>query len=475
MNIALIGPPGAGKSTHASALKAEFNLAHVSTGNLFRRQLVRHTALGILSRKYIQAGELVPDEVVEAIMEEWLRKERSEAGILFDGFPRTVYQVKFLEDCLRELGQVLAAVIYLNASDRLNIERLAHRLICRTCQTPYHQRLKPPAQEGVCDLCQGPLYHRDGDTPELIKSRLQAFHRVTNPVVRYFETQCKLILISGEGAREEVCAEISGAVRAVMRREIPVASADQVGQLLRSTEGSALPTRERPVCSSFDLVLLGAPGSGKGTQAEQLCKQLKLKHIATGDLFRENLNNATELGKMAKGYMDCGELVPDEITDAMVKDRLARPDIKDGFIMDGFPRNLHQAEALTKMEHALGRRISGVIYIKVSDDEIVGRLSGRVVCRSCQTPYHVKFKRPAREKICDACGGELYQRDDDNCDTVRARLKTFHAQTEPVIDYYRQAGLLSEIDGERDVSAVIASTLSAARKLREEVKSLAQE
>ena len=173
---------------------------------------------------------------------------------------------------------------------------------------------------------------------------------------------------------------------------------------------------------SLDLVLLGGPGSGKGTQAEQLEKQLKLPHIATGDLFRDNLKNATDLGKLAKTYMDRGELVPDDVTEAMVEERLARPDTRDGFILDGFPRTLPQAQALMEMMAALQRRISGVIYIKVSDEAIVGRLSGRLICRNCQTPFHQQFKPPHKSGVCDGCGGELYQRDDDNPNTVCARL-----------------------------------------------------
>jgi adenylate kinase len=211
--------------------------------------------------------------------------------------------------------------------------------------------------------------------------------------------------------------------------------------------------------------LLGGPGSGKGTQAEQLSKELKLPHIATGDLFRDNLQNVTDLGKLAKTYMDRGELVPDDVTDAMVAERLARSDTRDGFILDGFPRTLPQARALADMLAGLKRRIAGVLYINVSDEAIVDRLSGRLICRNCQTPFHRQFKPPRNPGVCDNCSGELYQRADDNPDTVRARLKTFHAQTEPLIGHYAKAGLLHEISGEGDVSAVVARSLAAARSL----------
>jgi adenylate kinase len=202
------------------------------------------------------------------------------------------------------------------------------------------------------------------------------------------------------------------------------------------------------------VVLFGAPGSGKGTQAEQICKQFNLKHVATGDLFRENLKNQTELGQLAKTYMDQGQLVPDDVTVAMLRDRLEKPDTAGGIILDGFPRTLPQAEALAAMVKGLKRRINGVLYIKVSDEELVTRLAGRWICRACQTPFHTKFKPPVKAGVCDACGGELYQRDDDKPATVRARLQTFHKQTSPLIEYYTKSGQLTEVEGEGDVSAV---------------------
>ncbi|MSU73435.1 MAG: nucleoside monophosphate kinase [Opitutus sp.] len=180
-------------------------------------------------------------------------------------------------------------------------------------------------------------------------------------------------------------------------------------------------------------------------------------------MFRGNLRQATELGRLAKTYMDRGELVPDDVTDAMVGERLARPDARAGFILDGFPRTTHQAEALTEMLTRLHRRLAGVLYINVSDTAIVDRLSGRLICRSCQAPYHTLFKPAKIPGVCDTCGGELYQRTDDNPGTVRARLVTFHRQTEPLIAHYRRAGLLHEIDGEGDVAGIAGRSLAEVR------------
>ncbi len=216
------------------------------------------------------------------------------------------------------------------------------------------------------------------------------------------------------------------------------------------------------VVHKLNIILLGAPGSGKGTQAERLCEKLELTHVATGDLFRENLRNETELGRLAKKYMDKGILVPDELTVAMVRSRLARPDVEQGVIFDGFPRNLVQAEALADSLAEMGQKVNLVAYIRVSDDEIVSRLSGRLICRNCQASYHIRFNPPKVAGVCDVCGGELYQRADDNPETVRTRLEIYKNQTAPLIEYYDAAGVLVEINGEGDLNEVTERLLDVA-------------
>lgn len=209
------------------------------------------------------------------------------------------------------------------------------------------------------------------------------------------------------------------------------------------------------------IILLGPPASGKGTQAARLRESLDLPHVASGDLFRENLKNETELGLKAKFYMDRGELVPDDVTIAMVMDRLSRPDCAVGALLDGFPRTIAQAKALYESLAAQGQKIGLVPNIAVPDEVLIERVSGRRLCRTCGESYHVRFNPPLQPGVCDKDGGELYQRDDDNPETVRQRLQVYWQQTSPLIDYYRRQGVLVEIDGDQSIDAVAADLRAA--------------
>ena len=202
------------------------------------------------------------------------------------------------------------------------------------------------------------------------------------------------------------------------------------------------------------IIFLGAPGAGKGTQAAMVAKELNLTHIATGDLYRQAVAQGTELGKIAKGYMDRGELGPDELTIKMVMERMSAPDCKAGVVFDGFPRTLKQAEALNEALDKQDKVIDEVVYIKVSEKELLRRLSGRWVCRQCQTPYHINDSPPKVQGKCDQCGGELYQRDDDNPETIKQRLRVYFTETAPLIDHYTQSGKLLEIEGEGGIEEI---------------------
>ena len=212
------------------------------------------------------------------------------------------------------------------------------------------------------------------------------------------------------------------------------------------------------------VVFLGAPGAGKGTQAAEVAKELKLAHIATGDMFREAQKKNTRLALEAKTYMDRGMLVPDEITIKMVQERIAAPDCIHGVIFDGFPRNIAQAQALDKAMAEQSKAINKVVYIKVSEEELLKRLGGRWVCRQCQTPYHEIASPPKVKGKCDRCDGELYQRSDDVPTTIKERLKVFFAQTAPLIDYYTKTGKLMEVNGEGTMEEIKQRILKAITK-----------
>lgn len=205
------------------------------------------------------------------------------------------------------------------------------------------------------------------------------------------------------------------------------------------------------------LILLGAPGAGKGTQAEVIAEHLNIPTISTGNIIREALKSGTEMGKKAKEYMDTGRLVPDDVVIGIIKDRLAQSDCEAGFILDGFPRTIPQAEALDRM----GIVIDRVIDIEVADETIARRVSGRRVCPSCGASYHVDYKKPTVENVCDRCGDALVQRKDDHPDTVRDRLQVYHEQTEPLKSYYAQSGKLYIVEGQEEVADTTRLTLAA--------------
>jgi len=212
------------------------------------------------------------------------------------------------------------------------------------------------------------------------------------------------------------------------------------------------------------IVLLGPPGVGKGTQAEVLARTIELAHISSGDLFRGNIKHQTELGKLAKSYMDKGELVPDDVTIAMVRNRISQLDCETGAILDGFPRTPMQADALEKMLAGCGGQVNAVPYITASEAVLIERISGRWSCRVQGHIYHQKFNPPKKAGICDVDGSELYQRDDDKVETVTNRIHVYLEQTMPLVDYYRQKGKLIEIDGTQPVEQVTKALLSALKK-----------
>ena len=205
------------------------------------------------------------------------------------------------------------------------------------------------------------------------------------------------------------------------------------------------------------IIMLGAPGAGKGTQAKMIAEKYAIPHVSTGDIFRANIKNGTELGKEAKKYMDQGKLVPDELTVKILLDRVAQPDCANGYVLDGFPRTIPQAEVLDKALRELGDKIDYAINVDVPDENIVNRMGGRRACVGCGATYHIKYNAPKVENTCDTCGGELIIRDDDKPETVQNRLSVYHEQTQPLIDFYEKQGVLKTVDGTVDMNDVFAA------------------
>ena len=210
----------------------------------------------------------------------------------------------------------------------------------------------------------------------------------------------------------------------------------------------------------MNIILMGLPGAGKGTQASEIVKKFPIPHISTGDMFRKAIKEETDLGKEAKSYMDRGELVPDEVTVGIVKERISEDDAKKGFLLDGFPRTIEQAEALSGIMQELDRKIDAVINIEVPEEELMNRLTGRRICEKCGTTYHLVFNPPKVEGICDLDGGKLYQREDDNPETVANRLNVNVKQSKPILSFYDEKGVLKNIDGSKDINKVTEDVIS---------------
>ncbi len=204
----------------------------------------------------------------------------------------------------------------------------------------------------------------------------------------------------------------------------------------------------------MNIIIMGLPGAGKGTQAAKIIKKYSIPHISTGDMFRLAMKNDTDLGRQAKAFMDQGELVPDEVTVGIVRERLSQSDAKGGFLLDGFPRTVEQAEALNNIMEELGSQIDQTIYVEVPEEELMNRLTGRRICETCGATYHLVFNPPKTEGICDLDGGKLYQREDDNPETVQNRLEVNTKQTAPLLDFYKDLGVLATVDGSKDIEEV---------------------
>jgi adenylate kinase len=373
MQIVLLGPPGAGKGTQATRVAGRFRLAHVAIGDIFRDQVARGTELGRVAQGFMDSGELVPDEVVSEIVMDRLGKRDCRAGFLLDGYPRNLAQARTLDHWLGQRRAPLEAVLHLVVPRQELLRRLAER-------------------------------SRADDNEQTIHNRLRVFTTTVRPLIDYYAGQDVLIDVDAGGAVDEVTRRITACL-----------------------EETVLARRGRPPGAEavvpMRIVLLGAPGAGKGTQGSRIAARLGVPHVAVGNTFRANVAQGTPLGRVAQEYLDSGELVPDEVVNEIVMDRLGGPDCRTGFVLDGYPRSVTQAEVLDEMLGQLNTPLEAALDLEVSKDELFHRLAGS--------------RRP-----------------DDSPRILHRRLEIFTRTTRPLADYYAERGLLVAVDGRGSIGEV---------------------
>jgi adenylate kinase len=379
LRIVLLGPPGAGKGTQAARLAATLGLAHVATGEVVRAHMSDGSALGQIAKDYADSGELVPDEIVIDMVLDRLTQPDCANGFVLDGFPHSIAQARALDRRLGELGNPLDAAVGLEVSEDELYRRLASRA-------------------------------RPEDSEEIVRKRLHVLAGATRPLLDYYDEREILFTVPAAGTVDEVADRLLATPAEVSRR------------------AAAHPTRQPP--TAMRVVLLGAPGAGKGTQAERLASAFGLAHVATGEVFRANVDDATPLGRIANDYLESGELVPDEVVIDMVMDRLAQPDCAHGFVLDGFPRNIAQARALDRRLGELGNPLDAAVGLEVSDEELYRRLAARA-------------------------------RPEDTEDTIRTRVHIFASTTRPLLDYYDEHGILLSVPAGGTVEEVTRRVLAA--------------
>lgn len=367
LNIALFGPPGAGKGTQSKKLLEKYNLTYISTGDILRSEIAAKTDLGLKAKSIIEAGGLVHDELVVQIIEKKIKENQNARGILFDGFPRTVVQAYILDGLLLKLNTNLDMMISLDVPE----QELVDRLILRAKTSG-----------------------RTDDTLDVIKVRLQEYNDKTKPVADYYADQDKYHKLNGVGELDEIFDNIVGLIEKNKRKEYT------------------------------NIVLLGKPGAGKGTQGKLLADKHNLVYISTGQLLRREVKDGTEIGRIAKPYMDKGEIVPDEIPIKLIADKIKENPDADGFIFKGFPRTVIQAYILDGLLQRVGMKVSNMIELKINTLKSVKRLSARANDSEKARPY------------------------DKSTELIVNRLEQYSQKTEPVIDYYKKQEKYSKVNAE---------------------------
>ncbi|GAB5035956.1 adenylate kinase [Nannochloropsis oceanica] len=442
--IIIAGAPASGKGTQCELLKETYGVVHLSTGDILRAAVQEGTELGTKAKDFMDRGELVPDEVIIGVVKERLAApDCEEKGWLLDGFPRTKTQA----DALKTLGVAPSAFVLLNVPDEMLVERVVGRRTDPETGKIYHLKYSPPPP----DVPMERLVHRSDDTEEKVKVRVKAFHEHCEAVSGCYKDV--LVQVDGTQKKEAVFAAIKGAIDAALikEKEVMAQEAISTAAMVKGKKANVPPLR---------IIIAGAPASGKGTQCEMLKERYGVVHLSTGDILRAAVKEGTALGKEAKGFMDRGELVPDETICGVVLDRLKERDcLEKGWLLDGFPRTKTQAEALGVIPDAF-------LLLNVPDEMLVERVVGRRTDPETGKIYHLKYSPPPP----DVPKERLVHRSDDTEEKVKVRVKAFHEHVKSVVGVYTD--VLIEVDGTQKKDAVLASITQGLDKALAKRKSI---
>jgi len=424
--LILFGPPGAGKGTHAPKIVARLGIPQLSTGDMLRAAVGAGTPVGLEAKSVMEAGGLVSDALVVNIIKDRIQEIDCKKGFILDGFPRTVPQAKMLDELLAKTGEAVNLVVELNIPDAVLSERICGRWIHKGSGRSYHVKFSPPTslkkgdtptpENMLDDLTYEPLMQRADDTEDALKKRLISYHGETVPILKHYAPTGAVQKVNANQGSDEVWYAIEDHILPLM-------------------------TDPRKV-----LILFGPPGAGKGTHAPKIVTMLCIPQLSTGDMLRAAVDAKSPVGLEAKGVMESGGLVSDELVVNIIKERIKERDCRGGFILDGFPRTLPQAQKLDQLLSMTRERVSAVIVFEVPDAVLTERICGRWMHKASGRSYHVKFVKPKSlkdgeepkpENMLDDLSGEpLMRRADDTEEALKKRLQGYHTDTMPVLDHY---------------------------------------